>query len=532
MTKLTSQWWRNATIYQIYLRSFQDSNGDGIGDLRGVSRRLDYLKSLGVDALWLSPIMPSPNEDWGYDITDFYAVDPALGTLQDLDELIAGAGQRGMAVLMDLVPTHTSGHHPWFKNALSGKEAAYRRYYVWARPRADGGPPNNWTMVTGASAWVLDQASGEYYLCNFLPGQPDLNWWHPAVHEEFERILRFWSDRGVAGFRIDVAQGLYKDDQLRDDPPPGPGDHPVVRAGRLRSVYSGNRPEVHPVYRRWREIASSYDPERVLLGETYVFDFADLASFYGREGPELHMAFNFPFFFAELRAPDLAQVVEATLAELPSGAVPVWTASNHDAGRFASRWCGGDVAKVKAALVMLATLPGALVLYQGDELGMTDVDVPVEQRLDFPGLADHNGLGRDRCRTPMHWSPAINAGFTDEGVCPWLPLGEHSAINAEREGEDPTSVLNLWRTLAAMRKAGRIAASEKMERVQTNEQVWAYRVGQSTTIANLSDRRAHVTALAAARAPVAVSSSGMCEGEVLGQEFELRPWEVLVVLAE
>ena len=286
------------------------------------------------------------------------------------------------------------------------------------------------------------------------------------------------------------------------------------------------------MYCRWRCIASSYDPERVLLGETYVFDFADLASYYGREEPELHMAFNFPFFFAELQAHNLAEVVEATLAELPSGAVPVWTASNHDAGRFPSRWCHGDSRAVKAALLVLATLPGTVVLYQGDELGMTDVDVPPEGRLDPPGLANPDRPGRDRCRTPMPWSPANNGGFNSEEVRPWLPLGEHSVTNVESEVLDPSSVLNFWRELVALRRAGKVGVVEKMERVAVDDQVWAYRVGVSTTVANLSDRPATISALGVRGAWVAVSTTSDRERVPLSEDVELGPWEALVVAPE
>ncbi len=527
MTLPGSQWWRRATIYQIYLRSFQDSNGDGVGDLAGARQRLGYLEWLGVDGIWLSPIMPSPNQDWGYDVTDFCAVDPELGTIEDLDALVDDARRRGIAVLLDLVPTHTSGYHPWFIDALSGPGAVHRDYYVWAT-KADGRVPNNWTMVSGASAWSFDERSREYYLHNFLPGQPDLNWWHPPVHDEFEKILRFWFDRGISGFRIDVAHGLYKDAELRDNPPTGPEDHPMVRGGQLRPVYSGNRPEGHAVYRRWRRVASSYDPERVLLGETWLFDFADLASYYGAAEPELHLAFNFPFFFADLRAHDLAEVVEGTLAELPSGAVPVWTASNHDGGRFPTRWCGGDVRAVKAALLVLATLPGTVVLYQGDELGMTDVEVPPERRLDPVGLTNPDRQGRDRCRTPMPWSPAHNAGFTDNEVSPWLPLGEHAATNVETERADPESVLNFWRGLVGLRKAGEIGAVEPVQHVVAGDQVWAFRVGASTTVANLSDRPARLSAGTAAHLQVLVSTGRRRPGEPLGADPRLGPWEALV----
>ena len=313
------RWWHGATLYQIYVRSWQDTNDDGYGDLNGVTAHLDYLSWLGVDGIWLSPTMPSPDEDWGYDVSDYMGVHPELGTLADLDRLIAEAGQRDLRVLLDLVPNHTSSAHPWFVEAVSDPRSPHREFYVWADPAPDGGPPNNWLAATGAPAWTLDEASGQYYLHNFLPSQPDLNWWNLSVHQAFQDILRFWFDRGVAGFRIDVAQGLYKDAQLRDDPPAPEGE--VVR-GRfgLAQVYSANRPESHGVFRDWRKIAESYPVPRVLLGETWVGNLDALAAFHG-QGDELQLTFNFPFIFSPFTADALSAVVGETLEKLPAGGV-------------------------------------------------------------------------------------------------------------------------------------------------------------------------------------------------------------------
>ncbi len=272
------RWWQGATLYQLYVRSWQDSDGDGYGDLRGIIGRLDYLEWLGVDGIWLSPTMPSPDHDWGYDVSDYLSVHPELGSLDDLDALVSSARERGMRVLLDLVPNHTSTWHPWFIESAASKQNGKRDYYVWADPAPDGGPPNNWLDFTGQPAWQWDAGTGQYYLHNFLTEQADLNWWNPAVHEEFRRILRFWFDRGIAGFRIDVAHGLYKDAQLRDNPPADAGGPLGGRFG-LGAVYNENRPEVHGVYRDWRSIADGYDPRRLLLGETWVGDMA------GRRAP-------------------------------------------------------------------------------------------------------------------------------------------------------------------------------------------------------------------------------------------------------
>ncbi|HTT91691.1 MAG TPA: alpha-amylase family glycosyl hydrolase [Acidimicrobiales bacterium] len=526
-----SPWWRGATIYQIYVRSWRDSNGDGTGDLAGICAGLEYLSWLGVDAIWLSPIMPSPNKDWGYDVSDYYGVHPDFGTLGDLDRLISEAAQRGIAVMLDLVPNHTSNAHAWFVDALGGRRSAHRDYYVWGDPKAGGTPPNNWLSITGGSAWSYDKASGQYFLHNYLRDQPDLNWWDERVHHEFDRILRYWFDHGVSGFRIDVAHGLYKDALLRDNPPLEPTDHPAIKRLGLRPVYNANRPEVHGVYRHWRQIADSYSPGRALLGETWEFDFHRFGDYYGREQPELHMAFNFLFVEADFKAPELAGIVEGTMAALPPGATPVWTGSNHDVGRFPSRWCGNDERAVRAALVVLATLPGTLVLYYGDELGMTDVDVPVSQQVDEISLARPGQPGRDRGRTPMPWSGEKNAGFTSASARPWLPLGEHTVANVQSETDDPASVLNFWRQLAQLRQAGLIGRPGHLERVLLDDQVWAFRVGAVTTVANLSSQEVTRSVESGQVLTVLASTAPGRTGTKAGSEIALRPWEALVATA-
>lgn len=409
------------------MRSFADSNGDGVGDLPGLIGKLDYFEWLGVDALWLSPINPSPNKDYGYDVSDYLDVDPALGTMADLDRLIEDAGRRGIRVLLDIVPNHTSDQHPWFSDPEK------RDWYVWADR------PNNWMSAFGGPAWT--QKDGRWYLHNFAPGQPDLNWWNDEVRAEFERILRFWFDRGVAGFRIDVAHGLVKDELLRDNPPATRDDPPPIRRFGQRQVYNSRRPEVHDVFRRWRSIAEEYDPPRVLLGETWVLELADWAAFYGADD-ELQLAFNFLMATATLDATELRTVVETSLAALPAGAKPVWHGSNHDVSRMATRWCKGDEGKVRLALTMLLTLPGATVLYQGDEIGQEDGVVPPERVLDISG--------RDPERTPMPWNGEPKGGFTSGE--PWLPMGEHRRRNVAAQREDPGSVLNLTRELIALKK--------------------------------------------------------------------------------
>src|SRR5829696_2416235 len=334
--------WRDGVLYQIYPRSFADSDGDGIGDLRGILARLDQLEWLGIDGIWLNPTMPSPNEDWGYDVSDYCGVHPDLGTMEDLDALVAAAGERGMRVLLDLVPNHTSDRHGWFVDALSGRDARHRDYYVWADPAPGGGPPNNWESNFGGSAWTLHEPTGQYYLNNFLPSQPDLNWWNDAVRDAFDEMLRFWFARGIAGFRIDVCHAIVKDRELRDDPAVTEEDHPELRRRSLKHVFSMNRPEVHDVLRRWRALADSDDPPKILVGETYVLDLDQLIPYYGQGEDELHLAFNFLFVHAPFDAGALSAVVAGVEEKLPEVAWPVYTGSNHDAGRLATRWADGD----------------------------------------------------------------------------------------------------------------------------------------------------------------------------------------------
>jgi alpha-glucosidase len=515
-----SRWWQGATLYQIYVRSWRDTDADGYGDLPGVIAGLDYLAWLGVDAIWLSPTMPSPDEDWGYDVSDYLGVHPDLGTLADMDKLIAEAAQRGIGILLDLVPNHTSSAHAWFAAARSGPGSAHRGYYVWSDP-VDGGPPNNWLDATGAPAWTLDDSSGQYYLHNFLPGQPDLNWWDPRVHEEFREIIRFWFTRGVAGFRIDVAHGLYKDAQLRDNPPLT-GDSRLEGRYGLKPVYNSNRPETHGVYRDWRRISGGYSPPRLLLGETWVGDLGTMASYYGQDD-ELGLAFNFPFLYAGFDAGAMAGVVGETLARLPDGACPVWVASNHDVSRFPTRWCGGDERKARLALLVLATLPGTLTLYYGDEIAMTDVVVPAPLRRDKMTPGQGAAGGRDAARTPMQWDASPSAGFTAEGITPWLPSGDNAARNVADQRDDPGSTLSLVRDLLALRRtafAGQIAT---YERLPAPPGVWSYRCGPLQVTANFAG---HPMPLPAPSGEVLAAT-----GTAAGPGPSLGPWQGLVTRA-
>jgi alpha-glucosidase len=460
MAPETRPWWQRAVFYQVYVRSFADSDGDGVGDLRGVTRRLDYLQWLGVDALWLSPVAVSPDRDWGYDVADYMDVQPALGGFAALEELVARASERDIRVILDLVPNHTSDRHPWFEQSRLARASPRRDWYVWADPKPNGSPPNNWRSAFGGAAWTLDERTGQYYLHNFLPQQPDLNWWNEEVRAEFDRILRFWLDRGVAGFRIDVAHAIVKDRELRDNPDPS------------ISTYNANQEGVHDVLRRWRRIADEYEPERVLLGETWVMEIERLARFYGNGKDELHLAFNFPFALSPLDAGELRRIVDATERALPELAWPVWMLSNHDLPRFPTRMAGGDERKARALLFLLLTLRGTPVLYYGDELGMPDGDVPADRRRDAAGK-------RDGARTPLPW----NGGWKD----PWLPLASHVASVAEQR-DDPSSFLSFCRNQLACRRASPELREGSYESLPAPDGVWAFRRGEETAVAvNLAD---------------------------------------------
>jgi alpha-glucosidase len=519
-------WWRHAVVYQVYSRSFQDSDGDGIGDLDGIAGRLGHLRWLGVDAIWLTPITASPDDDLGYDVSDYLAVHPALGDLAAADRLLAEARRLGVRVLLDVVPNHTSDCHPWFVDSRSSRRAAHRGWYVWADPRPDGSPPNNWTSVFGGSAWQPDAATGQSYLHQFLPNQPDLNWWTPAVRDEFERILRFWFGRGVAGFRIDSANRVIKDRRLRDNPPLGPNDHPLERRLGQRPVWTSNRPEVHELWRRWRAISREYEPERLLVGETWFHDLPTLADYYG-DDDELHLNFNFPFLHAPFDPVALRDVVERTEAALGPARWPAWTAGSHDISRFPTRWCCGDTRLARLALVMLLTLRGTPFLYYGDELGMVDVEVPADRAVDrlshrFPDM----GRGRDPERTPMPWHDGPGAGFTAPGVEPWLPVGD-SALNVAAQREDPASTLSLSRDLLALRRSSADLLEGDYRSLEAPERVWAYRRGDGTAVA--LNFGAEEVAVPGVRGRVTLSSDRARQGVAAAGELRLAPAEAAIV---
>jgi alpha-glucosidase len=520
------EWWREGVIYQVYPRSFQDSNADGIGDLRGVIDRLDYLQWLGVDAIWLNPITVSPDADVGYDVADYCGVQPIFGDQGTVDQLIADAEERNIKIVLDIVPNHSSDRHPWFIDARSSRSAVHRDWYVWADPKPDGSPPNNWLSAFGGPAWTLDTQTGQYYLHNFLAEQPDLNWWNPAVRDAFDDIYRFWFDRGVAGFRIDVAHGIVKDRLLRDNPVATKDDPPHVRAHGQRTVYNVERPEVHDVLRRWRTLANAYDPPRILLGETYVRDVRTMSLFYGT-GDELHLAFNFTYLHAPFEASALAPVVAESEVVIPAVGWPVWTVSNHDVSRVMTRWAGGDERKLRCALLSLLTLRGTPVVYYGDEIGMPDT------RLRKADLQDPLGKrfwpeprGRDPERTPMHWTDAPGGAFTDAGVRPWLPIGDVATRNVADQRRDPASTLSFVRDLIATRRQRADLRSGDYTELPSPAGAWAWQRGGGTTIAlNLSDESVNIPAI---EGTIVISTVRSRDGERVDGGLALRPWEGVV----
>ncbi len=441
------RWWQRGVLYQIYPRSYQDSDGDGVGDLAGIRSRLDYVEWLGVDAVWLSPIYPSPMADFGYDISDYTAVAPLFGTLDDFDRLLEDVHRRGLRLIMDFVPNHTSDRHAWFEESRSSRDSPKRDWYIWRDPAPDGGPPTNWLANFGGSAWALDEKTGQYYYHAFLPEQPDLNWRNPDVRRAMYDVLRFWLDRGVDGFRVDVVWHLIKDDLFRDNPPNLGYSEEQPPYHRFLPIYTTDRPEVHEVIAEMRSVLDEYD-ERVLIGEIYL-PVERLVAYYGADLSGTHLPFNFQLIDAPWTAEEVARVVEEYEDALPEGGWPNWVLGNHDKHRLAAR-IGAE--QLRVAAVLLLTLRGTPTIYYGEEIGMTDVPIPhklVQDPLEknLPGL----GLGRDPCRTPMQWDASPNAGFT-RGT-PWLPLAEdYAECNVERQRQDDRSLLALYRKLMELRR--------------------------------------------------------------------------------
>jgi alpha-glucosidase len=522
-------WWQTGVIYQIYPRSFQDSNGDGIGDLRGIAQRLPYLVELGVDAIWLSPIFPSPMADFGYDIADYTAIDPLFGSLSDFDALITAAHAQGLKVILDLVPNHTSDRHPWFLESRASRGSRKRDWYIWRDPAANGGPPNNWLSVFGGSAWKYDEASGQYYYHAFLAAQPDLNWRNPAVRSAIHEVMRFWFRRGVDGFRVDVLWHLIKDGEFRDNPP-----NPDYRAGdpphhRLVPLYTADRPEVHDVIAEMRRVADEFS-ERVLIGEIYL-PLERMVAYYGRDLTGVHLPFNFSLLSASWHAASIARLISEYEAALPAGGWPNWVLGNHDRPRVASRVGPGQA---RVAAMLLLTLRGTPTIYYGDEIAMNQVAIAPDQVRDpleknIPG----QGLGRDGCRTPMRWDNTAHAGFST--VDPWLPLGrtfDKDSVTDQRH--DQASMYRLYRRLIDLRRnrAALLFGSYGSVRADANLLVFTRELGRERILIALNFGEEPIAAGFASRelaGRLLVSSAGDREGELLRGSVWLRAHEGAVV---
>lgn len=466
----TPAWWQSAVIYQIYPRSFQDSNGDGIGDLAGIEARLEYLANLGVHAVWISPIFPSPMADFGYDVADYCNIDPRFGTLADFQSLLTKAHDLGLKVLLDFVPNHSSDQHPWFVESRSSRDNPKRDWYLWRDPAPDGGAPNNWISDFGGPAWEWDAATGQYYYHAFLKEQPDLNWRNPAVVDTMLGVLDFWFARGVDGFRIDVLWHMVKHADFPDNPA-NPAFTPAMgEMHRVLQLHSTDQPEVHAIAAAMRRRADAAR-DRVLIGEIYL-PVERLMEYYGKtEEPGVHLPFNFQLIDAPWDAELLAKLIADYEAALPPGGWPNWVLGNHDRPRVVAK--RGE-AQARVAAMLLLTLRGTPTLYYGDELGLADVAIPPERvqdprELNEPGL----GLGRDPVRTPMAWDDTANAGFS--GAAPWLPLHDDwPTRNVAAQQGDPESMWTLHRDLLALRHARKALTLGDWKPLPTTGSVLAY----------------------------------------------------------
>ena len=442
---MADAWWREAVIYQVYPRSFQDTNDDGVGDLLGLIQQLEYLAWLGVDAIWLSPIYPSPMADYGYDVSDYRDVDPVFGDLKTVEALIREAHGRGMKVILDYVPNHTSDRHPWFLESRSSRAAPKRDWYVWRDPAADGGGPNNWISRFGGPAWTFDPTTGQYYYHAFLREQPDLNWRHPDVRREMLDVLKFWLELGIDGFRVDALSALFEDEGLHDNPPNPAWTPAMPDSKRQAPVHTSDLTEVHEAVAEMRATLDAY-PDRVLIGELYL-PIEQLVLYYGKDGKGAHLPFNFHLISTAWTATEIAALVEEYEAALPPGAWPNWVLGNHDQKRIAAQL--GPV-QARLAAMLLLTLRGTPTIYYGDEIGIPSVPIPAETVCD-PVEFLEPGLGRDPARTPIAWDASPNAGFSK--VKPWLPLhADWAARNVSVMSGDERSILMLHRRLIELRR--------------------------------------------------------------------------------
>ncbi|SRR5690606_27727125 len=517
-------WWQRAVIYQLLVPTYYDSNGDGLGDLVGVTSKLEYLQWIGVDAVWLSPIYDSPFLEMGYDPSNFVDVNPRFGTLEDFDALLEEAHRRDLRVILDWVPNHTSSEHPWFKASRSARNDPRRDWYVWQDPKPDGSPPNNWISVFGGSAWEYDEKTGQYYLHTFLEEQPDLNWWNPEVRDAVLDAMRFWLDRGVDGFRLDALDLVIEDPDYPDNPP-NPEYDPEADAPDMSVVheYTRNQPTIHEIVIEMRRLVDEYD-DRVLLGELYLH-IEEIATYYGEEDPELHLPLNPTFGLIPWEADELFEAIDGALTCSPEDGWPSWMLSTHDGVRVATR---AGAAQAPVAAMMLMTLRGTPILYYGDEIGMEDAEIPPEKERDPQGK--RIGRKRDPVRTPMQWNDWIHAGFSTAD--PWLPAAENfSEVNVQMQSDGP-SLLNLYRALIRLRREEPALGNGSCSLVEAGDSVISYwrdsDGGRMLVALNLTGEDQTFDA-GEGGGVVRLSTYLDREGEVLHDGVTLRPDEGLVI---
>ncbi|WP_065752752.1 alpha-amylase family glycosyl hydrolase [Bradyrhizobium paxllaeri] len=521
-------WWESAVIYQVYPRSFQDTNDDGIGDLNGITQRLPHLLDLGVDAIWISPVFRSPMKDFGYDVSDYTDIDPIFGAMPDFERLIAEAHARGIKVILDFVPNHSSDQHAWFVESRASRNNPKRNWYIWRDPAPDGGPPNNWLSEFGGSAWEFDPPTGQYYYHAFLNSQPDLNWRNPEVVEAMREVLRFWMRKGVDGFRVDVIWHLIKDNEFRANPP-----NPNYRESRppneaLIPLHTTDLPGVHDVIALLRRTTDEF-ADRLLIGEIYL-PVERLVTYYGRDLDGVHLPFNFSLLNVRWDAKCIQALIAEYEGALPKDGWPNWVLGNHDRPRIAGR-VGSRQAAVAAMLLL--TLRGTPTIYYGDELAMTQVDVPRDRVRDpfernVPGI----GVGRDGCRTPMQWNSGENAGFSK--VDPWLPLADDwRSNNRARLREDPLSILNLYRRLLRLRKKMPALSAGAYQPYAADEDLLAYyrefNENRLLIVLNLTDRTQALKLEDGARARILISTRADRDGERIPDAVTLVGDEGLVI---
>jgi alpha-glucosidase len=527
-------WWQTAVIYQVYPRSFQDSTGNGVGDLAGVIERLDYLSDiLGIDAIWLSPFFPSPMKDFGYDISDYCDVEPLFGDLSTFDLLLTEAHQRNLKVIIDWVPNHSSDRHPWFVESRSSRTSPKRDWYVWRDGQPDGSPPNNWAAGSGGGAWEWDETTGQYYLHSFQKDQPDLNWRNHDVEEAMLGTLRFWLDRDVDGVRIDVAHLIMKDPELRDNPVVAEINHdsPLSAYAMQRHENDRGHPDVHAAFRRVRAVLDDYQPPRFAIGEIHEYDWPKWASYYGENLHGLHMPFNFALLQAPWAAENIRRVVDSVEKAVPPGGWPNFVLGNHDETRMATR-LGENQTRIAAMLLL--TLRGTPFVYNGDEIGLPQSNIPAHLQQD-PRGRDYPGMGRDGCRTPMQWTDAAAAAFTYAGVQPWLPFSDDVRTrNVDTQLADPGSLLNLYRRLLEIRHQEPALQVGNYQLLKTDQDVFAYLrddgLSRLAIALNFSSDVQSAGSIAASGSGSIVISTGLDRnGSAALDQLELRSHEGVIL---